>query len=553
MHRPLYAFFLAFLHQLAGLKNEGVILLQIAALAVIPILIYLIASNLGSRLGGLIAAILVIFREKNSIALTNVIEVSHSKLLLSDVPTMALILLFVYVLIRWLQDTDRKTYLAVLTGTALGLVVLIRSQALLLIPVVFLGLVIFHWKRWRKIFYDGSLFLLGLLVLIGPWVSRNYQVSGRVVVEDTEFYIRFLASGYRTPEESIDIRPGEPFDEYYDRMKSQIADYIINHPGEVARRYTSHFLHNEIETIIYLPMSLKLYDLRLYVKQVGYWAKPLETFSFGSVILLIFNLGLISLGIGMAVERTKFVGLIPVLIHLGYSFSVVPTGQSGWRFILPVDWIALVYYSIGLVFLWGIIISIFTKKNAFPEPGIETIDVDINEPRGIHRKKILQAAVASLILGLSFPVMEGVIPAKYPEKTPSEIIQEYIPESIKMESAGLIYSSNLDSFLSNNKDAVVLYGRALYPSFYEKGRFWGEENQYISRVKEYDRLQFSLIGPDRAQVYIPLARPPQSFPHGSDVVVIGCRIENSVKALLVLVIGQDEVLSISPWSGLTCE
>jgi hypothetical protein len=255
----------------------------------------------------------------------------------------------------------------------------------------------------------------------------------------------------------------------------------------------------------------------------------------------------------MAVERTKFVGLIPVLIHLGYSFSVVPTGQSGWRFILPVDWIALVYYSIGLVFLWGIIISIFTKKNAFPEPGIETIDVDINEPRRIHRKKILQAAVASLILGLSFPVMEGVIPVRYPEKTPDEIIQSYVPERNKLEGSDLVFSSDISSFLGRDKDAVVLYGRALYPSFYERGRYWGEENQYISQVKEYDRLQFSLIGPDHIQAYIPLSRPPQSFPHGSDVVVIGCRIENSIKALLVLVIGQDETLTISPWSGLTCE
>ncbi|MEW6404878.1 MAG: glycosyltransferase family 39 protein, partial [Chloroflexota bacterium] len=297
--RPLYAFFLALLHVMDGERFEQTILLQAGALAFIPVLMYGLASHLGSRSAGVIAAWLAIFRERNSIALTNVIEVSHSKLILSDVPTMALMLLAILVLVKWLSQSNQKAHWGIAVGASLGLLILIRSQAQLLIPVILIGMLFVLRFQWRKLVQCFLVFALGLLVVVAPWVWRNHQVFGRATVESTEFYIGFLASSYLDEGQSIRQLPDESFDDYYERMQGQIRDYMVRHPDKVASFYASHFVHNEIGSIVYLPMSLWLYDLRTYVEEMTFWdalqidasTGSARRLGPGSVILFFLCLG----------------------------------------------------------------------------------------------------------------------------------------------------------------------------------------------------------------------------------------------------------------------
>ncbi|MBM3126980.1 MAG: hypothetical protein FJZ87_18240, partial [Chloroflexi bacterium] len=74
MLRPLYSFFLALLHGMIGQDYSLIVLAQVILLAVIPGLVYWIGAKLGSRAAGVVAAVLLLVRERNSIALTNVIE-----------------------------------------------------------------------------------------------------------------------------------------------------------------------------------------------------------------------------------------------------------------------------------------------------------------------------------------------------------------------------------------------------------------------------------------------------------------------------------------------
>ncbi len=188
--RPLYSIFLALLHALGGQKFEVVIVLQIFILAIMPVLVYLLASKLGGRPAGILAALIAIFRERNSIALTNVIEVSHSKLLMSDVPTMTMLLLFIYFFVKWLQDQGNRYYLGALAGAFFGFTILIRSQTQLLIPIALLSIILAKKDGWKPILQKSLIFLLGTLVVVAPWVWRNYQVSGRVVVAPKSFAFR---------------------------------------------------------------------------------------------------------------------------------------------------------------------------------------------------------------------------------------------------------------------------------------------------------------------------------------------------------------------------
>jgi len=55
-----------------------------------------------------------------------------------------------------------------------------------------------------------------------------------------------------------------------------------------------------------------------------------------------------------------------------------------------------------------------------------------------------------------------------------------------------------------------------------------------------------------AQIFLPLQNPPESFPHASDVLVVGCSQSYGIEALIVGVKGQEEALIVFPWNGMTC-
>jgi hypothetical protein len=69
-------------------------------------------------------------------------------------------------------------------------------------------------------------------------------------------------------------------------------------------------------------------------------------------------------------------------------------------------------------------------------------------------------------------------------------------------------------------------------------------------ASQFDRLQFTLIGPSRAFTFIPLQGAPQYFPQAADVFVIGCKQGDFIRALIIKV--NNHVLTSSPWNGLTC-
>jgi hypothetical protein len=547
--RPLYVFFLTILHMIGGQNYAVILTLQVLYLAIMPALVFLLVSLLGNQSAGMLAAILIIFREKNAIALTNIIEVSHSKLLLSDLLTMAFMLLLVYTLVNWLRKTNNNYLLGIVSGASFGLVVLVRSQAQLLLPILLAGIIFAGGFQWRKAIQKTLVFMLGLLIVILPWVWRNYQVSGKPVVENTGFYIRMLGGGYSEPADVVDILPGETFDEYNSRIQSQIVRYIFKHPVEIARVYTTYFIHNEISSVIYLPMSLKLYDLRSYVNRLPFWDNPYIDLAKSYGIMFFFTLGLITLGIGTAFQRLKLLGMLPLLIHFTYSLSVVVARISGWRYVLPVDWILQIYYCMGLIQLAMMVAAVIWNRNPAVEDSNNNLENETVHSPFFQRKTYLVIA-GFLLIGLSLPVTELAMPVRYSVLSNNVLIKTYATDSLQLDGGQQITAPVLENFLATEPAATVLYGRALYPSYYEKGKFWGESSPNLLAASQFDRLQFTLIGPSRAFTFIPLQGAPQYFPQAADVFVIGCKQGDFIRALIIKV--NDHVLTSSPWNGLTC-
>jgi hypothetical protein len=548
IHRPGYAIFLAFLHAVIGQDYDSAIFAQILFLAVGPVALYFLVSQLGGRPAGIIAALILIFREKNAIALTNIIEVSHSKLFMSDVPTMILTITFTYFLIHWLKHEENKLYVGVIAGAFLGLAALIRSQSLIIIPIVFICIFIAKRKTLKLAFIQTAMFLLGVIIVTLPWMLRNHQIAGRMVIEYQPFYTTVIASGYTDNPTDIEKLPNETIQQYDDRMFSMILNYMRENPLEVARFYTAYFVHNEISSIVYLPMSLNFLDARSYVRELNMWGwnPPFASPSPKILPFFFITLCVIALGIGIAYQRAKWIGLLPLFIHLGYSLSVVPFKTSGWRFILPVDWVLTLYFSIGLMHLTLMIFSLFNNVSKKIE-NTKSISTQLNYQKTIPVLSIF------LIIGLAFPLVEKAIPQKYPALSSSELIQTYFAEDIILENGEAITPSDLTKFLEAEPNSTVLYGRALYPSFYKSGEFWGDDDSYPLEMRDISRLQFLLIGPAQRQIYIPLTSSPNFFPHSADVIVVGCKTKTGgVQALLVKINDKDFVYK-TPWLGLTCD
>ena len=543
-NRPLYSLFLALLHALVGQKFESVVFLQVFILAIMVVLIYRIATHLGGRPAGVIAALLAIFRERNSIVLTNIIEVSHVKLLMSDVPTMTMMLLFMYFFVKWLNDRDGRYYLGALAGAFFGFTILIRSQVQLLLPIALVGIMLSKQAGWRSILRNSLVFLIGTLVVVAPWVWRNYQVSGRAVVEYQEFYTRIIASSYSSLPNDVDMIVGESVEQYRARMRHLIIDFIIRNPQEVARFYSSYFFHNEISSVIYLPMSFQFQNIYAYVKGMGFWFAPLAALPRDILLNFFLSFAAIALGIGTAFARTRWVGLMPLLFHFGYSFSVAPVRMSGWRYILPVDWVSYLYFSIGLAQITIIVLGLFSGK---PEPQI--MDEESHAPSMVRPRTVF-TLMALAAIGLSFPLLEVGIPQRYPALDPADLVQRYAADGLQLENGELVNASAMKTFLETEAGATALYGRALYPAYYPQGKFWGDDTPNLIEASQYDHVQFFLIGSIGAFIYLPLQEAPLYFPHASDVFIVGCNQESSVRALFVKV--NDDLLVSSPFRGLNC-
>jgi len=105
-----------FLHILAGQNYELITTIQVGVLAFILVIVFLLTKTLSNRVAGVMAALLVIFREVNALSLSNVIQISHSNLLVSDVFSMGLMALLIWLLVLWLKNPDRHRLLPLVIG-----------------------------------------------------------------------------------------------------------------------------------------------------------------------------------------------------------------------------------------------------------------------------------------------------------------------------------------------------------------------------------------------------------------------------------------------------
>lgn len=549
--KPAYSLFLAIFHLVAGQDYVSVSNLQSVLLGVIPVLMYLLAARLGGRAAGLIAAGIVIFRERNALDLTKVIEVSHSKMFMTDTPTLAFVLALTLLLVYWLEKPQRRPVLPLVAGGMLGLGTLLRGQILVLIPLVLFVALIVLWRKWSLWIKTSLLIGVGALLFLAPWLWRGYQQSRQVSLRETLPRTFMLAAKYSlTPAERQAPLPGESAEAFDARMQQQIIQFVLDRPDYVMGFISAHFFHSQIESVLYLPQSLVVESVEAYVGRVPFWDEDwIGTFPAETGILLALNLGLIALGLGASWRRTRRRIFVPILISVGYVLSVAVARFSGWRFILPADWLTNLFYSIGLAQLTLIGVSLFS-------PRIEPDDTPENasdaDPRPLTWRAFSLVGIGLLLIGSIFPVTEVLFPRRYTPLTDQEALEMYRAAISSGEAVGAPPLEVLDAFLGQ-EEAQVVYGRGLYPRYLRSGLGFGGNN-LVYNPAPYSRLVWQMVGTYDGLVELPLLNAPAFFPNTADVLVFGCEGEGVVDALVVVVTmdGETSVLTRSPWVDPVC-
>jgi hypothetical protein len=120
----------------------------------------------------------------------------------------------------------------------------------------------------------------------------------------------------------------------------------------------NHFAHNLAMSVLSLPMSPSLADVRgTLAIEPFYWKVNWRgALSGGQAALLVLNLAMIALGLTAAIRRDAVTGVLPLGAFLGYQLANAFGRTSGGRYGVPADWIIVMYFALGLAALvtWAV-------------------------------------------------------------------------------------------------------------------------------------------------------------------------------------------------------
>lgn len=172
---PLYAYFVGGLIRLLGAERENVFLAQAVLSAVSVMLFYWTAVRVLGRTRGLAAGILMVFFPH---------LVLFTKQILTEPLYIPLLVALLAALI--LPTSLERGWTWLLTGVIVGLLVLVRREALLPAALLTGGIGALRLKlRSTTSLKAGGTVLLAALLTVAPWLWRNYQVLGEPVLSSS--------------------------------------------------------------------------------------------------------------------------------------------------------------------------------------------------------------------------------------------------------------------------------------------------------------------------------------------------------------------------------
>ena len=517
--RPLYISVLAALHLLVGERYDLIIAGQTLLLALIPVVLFLMGSRLHSRTAGLIAGPMAIFREWNSLLISSQTRVSNTKTLLVDLPTLLLLLAACLFAVRWLQRRGRLD--ALLAGGALGLLLLLRTQTMLLLPALLLTALLVYGIKNRSWPAAFGLFLLGLAAALVPWLIHNYLQTGAITL-DAPFEYQVIASQYKYAGNldlgSVDLQ-GKG-------LLGLLITFALKDPMFVAGFIASHFLATLIDSLLVLPLLASYAGLGAPLNL--YWMTWPAGLDSANAALLIPYLEVIALGIGAAWRRLRWVGLVPLACALAYAFANGIGRFSGWRYDLPADWVGYFYLAVGAAETLGLLAVLFgAERQEAAAPSTSEILAG-----SLHWRQVAAAlAVLALVGGLPW-IAQGISAPRYADYTLPALLKALTSSASVQELP--VEQSQIEALVADPQ-ATLQIGRVLYPRFFLRNKGLTSSHPWPAyAVRDFPRMGFLLLNQSRHEAVMRLTDANAEFVQGSDAIILGCQRQDHIEVRLIL-------------------
>ncbi len=549
--RPLYIALLAGFHALAGQEYEDIIVLQTLLLACFPVVLYFIGRELHSRPAGLVIALLAILREVTAIIATPFTDkASTSQMFFADLPAALVISLWALLAVMWLKSSRRSPLLTLLVGGSMGLAMLVRTQSVFMLPFVLLFALfgLSGGAPWR-----ARLFLwlrqvgwvaLGLFLAIAPWLWRNWQVTGQLAFDDPKTQTGVMAQRLNLSEQGyrpdLAMQPTEDLQSFSNRMNQNLFQFMLAYPERILGFLSAHTLNAEIDNLLLLPVRSGLADPReLLMPTQAFWEEWRGNPSGWQALLMALNLAVISIGIGAAWARHRWAGIALLLMNLSYNGSNALARNSGWRYLLPVDWITYVYAGLGLMELAFAILLIMGVPQVRLSPLLSSLPGEHSRLSGWKNNQrviTILAGLAFLLVSSVLPLVERVVPPRYPLQTQDALADELLANPLLVQSG--LHRDKVASFLAQ-PGARILKGRALYPRYYEAGDGEPRTAKTGYEPLDYARTVLQIASNDfYGLVILRSEQPPAYLPNAADVIVLGCMQDVYLDARVVLVLDE---------------
>ncbi|MBQ6504244.1 MAG: hypothetical protein IJI57_10070 [Flexilinea sp.] len=517
--RPLYIAFLTGLHLVAGNQYDRIIFFQTLALGLLPVFVYLCGRDLHSCEAGIGAALLVILRETHAI-LTAPFghNVSTTKYFFADLPTALVCTAFIWTLVRWQKSATNKkaSRWAFAAGCALGGMALIRTQSFCLILLLLFPLIPAFKKSLGQGLKQLLLFTLALGICVMPWLLRNHHITGQFVFDHPMTQTAEMARSYNFDGADLTQLPDENDGDYTQRMTAFIASSMRSHFSAVAHFVTVHFLNSEIS-------NFRLFPLRDHLNETGELLQSTEPFwelldsgDLCAYNLVFLGLGIFlwALGVGAANQRSPHAGFIPLMAITIFNFSTAMGRYSAGRYLIPTDWIMMLYFSIGLTDLLSILYRFCGGKDRLQTGQRENVP------------PYACTLICILLTAAAIPLADRAIPQSFRQDDKKTVQEKIGPMTMQCPA----------------EDQFYLHAIAVYPRWYGAGEGEPESAKQGYGVTDHGRLVFLTLAPGSfGTMEMPLETPPEYLPDGAEVWLSGC-LNGATSLIDTLAVERDEKL-----------
>jgi 4-amino-4-deoxy-L-arabinose transferase-like glycosyltransferase len=244
--------------------------------------------------------------------------------------------------IRSLQTCTRKT--AVVSGIILGITLLTR-EVLLFFPLLLPLILIVARIPWRCAWRYTILFALAALIVLSPWLIRNYYAFGHVFYTERTDALRYriTGSGYvsqqyeqrmeSSKESEVFLKSSEFHEHFGTSSDMRNLALLASHPGTYFR-----YLVNRLAELWFHPVGLESLPEHILVR---------TAYVVGYAILIVVT----GLGVGVGLKRRNLVTGILLLLLVSNTVLNVFFVNPLPRYNLPFTPIIFILAAAGALWL----------------------------------------------------------------------------------------------------------------------------------------------------------------------------------------------------------